>query len=322
MRTIQVKSKKGGVGKSLFARELAQMLSAIGCSVILQDYSEQANDDILENKRRPFEYTVKECIVNGIPLKTAARQVRKNLWLIPGSRDHEDINAFIRKERYQQIVSDMFEELRSGLSPAQPFDQRFSWWSDQRVGMHIFRNEQTTDEEFVTPPSSVDFVIIDSDASTEDDLTFVLWEVVNGILIPYEPTELDWQSYHQFKEDLEKRYRRRPDRKPPIMGILPNKVLHTKDNPTPLAYLKAIYRDAEEQVFRPVHWSKIFGECLNQHIGTLDHPSVSTDRAVKELCAITLELMGYEGELVGLKFCDKCKGALEQAMQEQQEPVS
>ena len=147
----------------------------------------------------------------------------------------------------------------------------------------------------------------------------MLWEVVNGILIPYEPTELDWQSHHQFKQDLETRYRRRPNQNPPIIGILPNKVLHTKDNPTPLVYLKAIYRDAEERVFRPVHWSKIFGECLNQHIGTLDHPSASTDRAVRELCAITLEIMGYQGELLGLKGCDKCRDALEQAMPEQRE---
>ena len=322
MRTIQVKSKKGGVGKSLSARELAQMLSAAGCSVVLLDCSEQANDDILENKKRQFEYTLKECIINGIPLRTVVRQVRKNLWLVAGSRDHEDINTFIRKERYQQIIRDIFEEFKAGLSPAQPFEQRFPWWSDKRVGMHIFHSEPTTDEEFVTPPASVDFVIIDSDASTEDDLTFVLWEVVDGILVPYELTELDWQSYHQFKEDLEKRYRSRPDQKPLIIGVLPNKVLHTKDNPTPLVYLKAMYRDAEEQVFRPVHWSKIFGECLNQHIGALDHPSATTDRAVRELCAIALELIGYGGELIGLKLCDKCKEALEQAMQEQQEPVS
>jgi hypothetical protein len=118
-------------------------------------------------------------------------------------------------------------------------------------------------------------------------------------------TELDWQSYHQFKQDLEQRYHRRPTQKPPIIGILPNKVLHTKDNPTPLVYLKAMYRDAGERVFRPVHWSKIFGACLNQHIGSLDHPAATTDRAVRELCAISLELIGYEGVLAGLKFCEK-----------------
>ena len=322
MRTIQIKSKKGGIGKSLFARELAAALAASGFFVVLIDASEQANDDILENKKRQFDYTLKECVVNGISLRDAVRQVRKNLWLLAGSRDHEDINVFIRKERYQRLFSDMFDELRASLTPALSYDQRFSWWNNPRVGMHLFHPESTTDEEFVTPPSSVDFVLIDSDASTEDDLTFVLWEVVNGILMPFEPTELDWQSYYQFKQDLEKRYRRRPDQKPQIIGILPNKMLHMKDNPTPLTYLKAIYRDAEEQVFRPVHYSKIFGECLNQHIGALDHPSAMTDRAVRELCAITLELVGYQGELIGLKFCDKCKEALEQAMQEQQEPVS
>jgi hypothetical protein len=135
-------------------------------------------------------------------------------------------------------------------------------------------------------------------------------------------TELDWQSYHQFKQDLEQRYHRRPTQKPPIIGILPNKVLHTKDNPTPLVYLKAMYRDAGERVFRPVHWSKIFGACLNQHIGSLDHPAATTDRAVRELCAISLELIGYEGELAGLKFCEKCKETLGLAMQEQEERVS
>jgi hypothetical protein len=184
MQVIQVKSKKGGVGKSLFAREFAQTLSAIGCSVVTVDCSEQANDDILENKQRTFDYTLKECIINGIPLRTAAKQVRKNLWLVAGSRDHEDINTFIRKERYQDIIRDMFEEFRASLTPALPFDQRFPWWGNDRVAFNIFHSEPTTDEEFVTPPNHVDFVLIDSDASTEDDLTFVIWEVVDGILVP------------------------------------------------------------------------------------------------------------------------------------------
>ena len=318
MQVIQVKSKKGGIGKSLFSREFAQFLAALGLDVILVDGSEQANDDILENQRRPFPFTLKECIIDGIPIRDAIRQVRKHLWLLAGSRDHEDINTFIRKERYQNLIKDMIDDLQAALAPALPLDERFPWWNAERVGLNIFHSEPTSSEEFTTPPASIDFVIIDSDASTEDDLTFVLWEVVDGILIPFELTELDWQSYHQFKQDLAKRYKRRPDEMPPILGILPNKILHVKDNPTPMVYLKTLYRDVEERVFQPVHWSKIFGECLNQHIGTLDHPSVGTDRAVKELCAITLELIGYQGELVGLKFCDKCTEQLNQAMAEQE----
>lgn len=319
MQVLQIKSKKGGVGKSLFAREIAQILSAVGCNVVLADCSEQANDDILENQQRPFDYTLKECIINGVPLRNAVKQVRKHLWLLAGSRDHEDINAYIRKERYQDIIRDMVEDFRGTLAPEQPFDQRFPWWGEERVGMNIFRSESTTGEEFYSPPTSVDYIIIDSDASTEDDLTFVLWETVDGIFIPFEPTELDWQSYYQFRQDLEKRYHRRPDQRPPIFGILPNKVLHVKDNPTPLVYLQAIYRDAEERVFQTVHWSKIFGEALNQHIGSLDHPSAYTDRAVREICSISLELIGYQGELKGLKFCDKCTETLTRAMQEQQQ---
>jgi cellulose biosynthesis protein BcsQ len=322
VETYQFKSKKGGVGKSLFAREFAQALAAIGISVMLIDASEQANDDILENQQRPFASTLKECIIEGIPLKDAARQVRKNLWLVPGSRDHEDINAYIRKERYQGLVRDMIEELRASQTPALPFDQRFSWWVQERVPLHIFKSEQTTEEEFASAPASIDYVFIDSDASTEDDITFVLWDAIDGIFIPFEPTELDWQSYHQLKQDLTRRYHRRPDLQPPIAGILPNKVLHVKDNPTPLEYLKALYRDAEERVFRPTHWSKIFGECLNLHIGSLEHPSSSTDRAVKEICAIALELIGYPGELGGLKFCEKCKEKVIEAMQEQEERAS
>jgi hypothetical protein len=215
----------------------------------------------------------------------------------------------------------MVEELRTALLTTPSCDQRFSWWKNERVGLNIFHSEPTTDDEFVTPPDYVDYIILDCDASTEDDLTFMLWEATDGILVPYEPTELDWQSYHQLKQDLVKRYHRRPGQQPPILGILPNKILHVKDNPIPMVYLKAMYRDAEERVFRPVHWSKIFGECLNQHIGSLDHPSASTDRAVRELCAITLELIGYEGELAGLKLCEKCAEQVTLAMQEQEERV-
>jgi cellulose biosynthesis protein BcsQ len=319
MRVLQAKSKKGGVGKSLTAREIALILAAAGCSVLLIDASEQANDDILENQDREFPYTLKECIINGISLKDAARQVRKRLWLIAGTRDHEDVNSYIRKERYQDMIRDMIKELRAGQTPVPAFDQRFSWWSQKRVPLSIFTVEQTSSEEFSTPPDHVDFVLIDSDASTEDDLTFVLWDAIDGILVPFEPTELDWQSYHQLKQDLAKRYHRRPGQQPPILGILPNKVMHTRDNPTPLIYLKTIFRDAEEQVFRPVHWSKIFGECLNLRIGSLEHPSATTDRTVRELCAIALELMGYQGELAGLKFCDKCAEQVTLATQEQEE---
>lgn len=318
MQVIQVKSKKGGIGKSLFSREFAQILAAVGLNVVLIDASEQANDDILENQRRQFDYTLKECIIDGVPIRDALRQVRQRLWLLAGSRDHEDINNFIRKERYQAIVRDMLDDFAKTLTPLPAFEERFSWWNQGKVNLSLFRSEQTTEEEFFTPPTSIDYIIIDSDASTEDDLTFVFWEVVNGILLPFEPTELDWQSYHQIKQDLVKRYRRRPDDMPPILGILPNKILHVKDNPTPMVYLQAIYRDAEEHVFQPVHWSKIFGECLNLHLGTFDHPSAATDRAVKELCAIVLELIGYEGELAGLKFCEKCTDALNRAMQEQE----
>lgn len=169
------------------------------------------------------------------------------------------------------------------------------------------------------PPQFLDIVLIDSDASTEDDLTLITWDAIDGILLPYEPTELDWQSYHQLREDLTKRYARRPHKQPPILGILPNKVLHTKDDSTPLAYLKTLYRDAQERVFQPVHWSKIFGQCLNQHIGCLDHPQAHTDRAVRELCAIALELIGYEGDLTGLKFCEKCTREFREAMREREE---
>jgi cellulose biosynthesis protein BcsQ len=320
MQVVSVKSKKGGIGKSMFSRELAQLLAALGLAVALFDFSEQSNDDILENQQRPFPYTLKECVISDVPLRDALRQVRKNLWLLAGSRDHEDINGHIRKVRYQDMMVDMLEDLRASLVPARPYAERFDWWQTPRVSMQqVFRTAPTTEQEFGTAPVYLDIVLIDSDASTEDDLTLITWDAIDGILLPYEPTELDWQSYHQLKGDLTKRYVRRPQSRPPILGILPNKVLHTKDDSTPLAYLKTLYRDAQEKVFQPVHWSKIFGQCLNQHIGCLDHPQAHTDRAVRELCAIALELIGYEGDLVGLKFCDKCTREFREAMQEGEE---
>lgn len=322
MRVIEFKSKKGGVGKSAAAREIATMMAAAGANVVLIDASEQANDDSLENQDRPFTATLKECVIDGVALRDAARQVRQGLWLIAGTRDHEDVNDHIRKERYPNIFHDMIEELRASQSPAPTFDQRFDWWQQARLSFTVFSLEPTTDEEFATPPTHIDYVLIDTDASTQDDLTFVIWDAIDGILIPFELTELDWQSYHQLRQDLTKRYKRRPDQQPPILGVIPNKVMHTRDNPTPMTYLKTIFRDVEEQVFRPVHWSKIFGECLNQRIASLEHPMALTDRSIHELAAITLELMGYTGDLSGLKICDKCAEQVALAMQEQQERAS
>lgn len=315
MLCYQGKSKKGGVGKSLFTRELALFLSALGCSVLLIDASEQANDDILENQKRVFSSTLKECIKDGVALNAAARQVRRNLWLIAGTRDHEDVNDFIRKQRYPQLFKDLVEDLRVDLAPSTPFKDRFPWWQQERVPFSLFRTEKTSLEEFETLPTTLDFLFIDSDASTEDDLTFALWEAVDGILVPFALTEFDWQSFHQLKQDIAKRYQRRPAQQPPIFGVFPNKVLHVKDNPTPLVYLKTLYREVSEPVYRPVHWSKIFDDCLNLHIGSLEHPAASTDRAIRELAAIALELIGYEGDLTGLRLCEKCS---EQVPQEEE----
>lgn len=319
MKVLQVKGKKGGIGKSTLARELADRLASLGCATLLIDTSEQANDDILENHQREFDVTLKECIIDNVPLKDAARQVRKNLWLIAGSRDHEDMNNHIRKQRYPELIPDLIDDLRTSLAPEIPFSERFSWWNDERVSLTLFQSNPTSDEEFDTPPTFLDYLIIDADPSTEDDLTLAIWPAIEGIIIPFELTELDWQSYHQLKQDIAKRYARHPQDQPPILGIIPNKIIHTKNNPTPLTYLKTMYRDAEEIVFRPVHWSKIFGECLNQRIGTLEHPAVQSDRSVRELCAITMDLIGFEGDLAGLKFCEICGEQFNLAMQEREE---
>jgi cellulose biosynthesis protein BcsQ len=322
MQVIEFKSKKGGVGKSTEARETASMLASLGCWVLLIDASEQANDDILENQGRAFPATLKECFKDGVTLKAAARQVRKNLWMIPGTRDHEEVNDTIRRERYPNMFKDMIDELRKSLKPPVPFDQRFEWWHQERVPFTIFQLEKTSREEFSLAPECLDFVIIDADASTQDELTLNIWNGIDGIFIPFEPTEFDWQSYHQMKQDLQRRYARRPTEQPPILGILPNKVLHQANSATPLVYLKTIFRDCEEQVFRPVHFSKLFGETLNLRISSLEHPLAATDRAVRELAAISLEILGYPGDLSGLKICNLCAEQLAQAMKEQEEAAS
>lgn len=322
MRVIEWKSKKGGIGKSTGSRETAVMLAALGCKVALVDASEQANDDILEDQARPFPYTLKQCVMDGITLKAAFRQVRKNVWLLAGTPDHEDVNEHIRKERYPAMFKDMIAELRASLATPEPFEERFDWWEQERVPFTIFQVEKTSRAEFEMPPDFLDFVIIDADASTQDELTFQLWDAIDGIMIPFEPTEFDWQSYHQMKLDLEKRYKRRPKEMPPILGLIPNRVLHQANSLTPLTYLKTIFRDCPEQVFRPVHYSKIFGETLNLRISSLEHPLAATDRAVREMAAIALEILGYPGDLSGLKICSICAEQLQLAMKEQEERAS
>ncbi len=315
MKVLMLKSKKGGPGKSLFSREFAIALSALGLNVALLDASEQANDDILENQQRNFSFTLKECLIDGVPLHHAARQVRKRLWLIAGTTDHDALNEYIRRNHCPTVLQDLVNDWRQDLKPSLPFEQRFSWWNQERIPLSLFQVEPTTEEEFNTPPESLDYLILDSDASTSDELTFALFEATDGILVPYEPTELDWQSYHQLKADLQRLYQRKPKRQPPIVGVLPNKVIHVKGSEAPLTYLTAIYRKATEPVYQPVHWSKIYGECLNRHEGSLEHPTGQTDRAVKEVCSILLQIIGYEGELSGLKFCEKCVDAFNKAQQ-------
>ncbi len=95
-----------------------------------------------------FRTRSKNALLTASPIKHAVRQVRKHLWLLAGSRDHEDINSFIRKERYQDLVRDLMDDFTETLSPAPSFEERFGWWNQSRVGMSVFLLEPTTVEEF------------------------------------------------------------------------------------------------------------------------------------------------------------------------------
>lgn len=88
-KIISIANQKGGVGKTTTAINLAAALAQSGKRTLLVDADPQANASSgLGIDVRQSEYTIYECLINGIAPKLAIQPTEeKNLWVLPSHID-------------------------------------------------------------------------------------------------------------------------------------------------------------------------------------------------------------------------------------------
>jgi len=303
-----ISNKKGGVGKTSLTLQIASILAAAGFHVGIVDGDSQANATSLALPRRNFPATLTDVVVQGTPLLKAMVQVRKRLWVVPANENLNDASNHITKEKDFNILPYRVAALRKAL-PAPPPRERLSWWKKPSVNISIFQLEGTSDEEFLLPPPYLDFLFLDSPPS-EDDLTVSMTDAADKIAIPAEMDQFSIDGLAKFITRTKKRFEHR-DRQIEIVGIIPNKVLHKAGNQLPMDFLESIWKYFPLQARRPIHHDDTIPASQAYRKVALELNRDS--RAVRELCALSLELAGYEGTMAGVAICEICDAAVERA---------
>src|SRR5258708_34582045 len=132
------------------------------------------------------------------------------------------------------------------------------------------------------------------------------------VIIPTELEEFSFQGLAQLIDRLKHRYRHR-DKMIEFAGILTNKMLHRPNHTMPLDYLESLFKHFPELALRPVHFDPTVSEAQGYHTTALELKNDA--RAVREYCALALELVGYEGTFSGLPICDLCASAGKRAVE-------
>ena len=90
-KTISVCNDKGGVGKSVIARELAYGLARRNCKTLLIDLAPEAAQTAFIENASTAPNTIADVFAKQTPLINVALQVNPSLWFVAGSSDLEDI---------------------------------------------------------------------------------------------------------------------------------------------------------------------------------------------------------------------------------------
>jgi len=231
-----VNNRKGGVGKTSLTEQLAAILAALGFHVAVVDGDDQANATSLALPRRDFPSTLTDVIVREKPLLAAMRQVRRHLWIVPADEGLKQAASWIDAKQDHDIVSDRIADLREALAPSPPRD-RMPWWYKPVINISAFQLEETTDEEFVTPPPYLDFLFFDSPPQ-ENDLTISMIYASDKILVPVEMDQFSVDGLARLLNSIMKRFRHR-ERKVQIVGILPTKSCTSRGTLFPWIFSRA-----------------------------------------------------------------------------------
>src|SRR5258708_2479398 len=324
---IKIYNRKGGVGKTSVAGNLAAILAALGFNVGLGDGDDQENVTKLDTRKK-WRATLSNVLTGTTVGNTthppaslfdAMVQIRKRLWLVPADKALGAANDTIGKkgpnEGGHEVLIDRIEDLRRTLEPPPSWEDRFLWWNKPKVDISAFHLELTTDEEYLTPPKSLDFFIWDSPPAA-NHLTDAMMLSSDQILVPVEMDQFSADGLQQVLDGIKALFRRRAH-KAEVVGILPTKVLHQPGDTLTMDFLESVFRYFPEYTSRPVHHDLTIKNAWAYGQAALEYNRDS--RGVRELCSLALELVGYEGDMAGAPLCEICNAAAARAQKEESE---
>lgn len=302
MRVISIYNKKGGTGKTSLATSLAGALAMLGYHVGLIDGDEQANASALV---RPYQYskpTLTHVVCDDIPLLQAMYQARLNLWVIPADMHLNRAVERIHANAELHILSEQVEDLRSSLhEPGE--DQRLPWWDKPEIRLRDFKIERPTIEQFRTPPAYLDFLLLDNPPNP-NALTWAMLYACDELLVPVELEEYAFQGLAQMFEDVTRRFKKQQQQLK-IAGIVPFNVMHQRG--MTIDYLSSVWRAFPSLVMPSVHTDATVP--TSQGNQETVYETNRSSRAAKEIFALALRLVNYQGQLTNNDKCEHCAAA-------------
>jgi len=310
MRILSIYNKKGGTCKTTCVMNLAANLAALGFKVGLVDGDEQANASSLTRPHRYTKPTLTDVVYGDVPLIKAMYQARKNLWIVPADMNLSKAVEHISASQDFDLFSDRIDALQDTLDPSSD-PSTFSWWSEPQVRLRQFKLETTTDEEFHTPPTALDFLLFDNPPNP-NSLTTALLFACKEVLIPIEMEEFSFQGLVQMSEDLKRRFRKRKEQVK-VAGIVPFNVSH--QGGSHMDYLESVWSVYPTLTKASIHHDKSVSTAQGHKLASLEYDKSS--RATKEMFALALALVGYQGKLAYLESCEICAEVIERAKHQQ-----
>jgi chromosome partitioning protein len=311
---IMVYNRKGGVGKTSVAGNLAASLAALGFNVAIVDGDDQTNISRLDTRKKARAYLTNVIMETRMgatlyppaPLLDAMVQVRKRLWLVPSDSSLTTANDHIGSKDEHEILVDRIAGLRGSLKNPPPWRKRFPWFNKPLVTISSFQLEATTEEEYLTAPEYLDFLFFDTPPA-DNHLTTSMMLASDKILVPVEMDQFSADGLEKVLQGIRKRFHYRTHRAE-IIGVLPNKVLHQASDSLTTDFLESVWHHFPELARAPIHHDLTIKNAWAYNQTALEYSRDS--RGTRELCALALELVGYEGDMAGLTNCEICEAAV------------